>query len=90
MKLNFVGDLQALTYRVGHHSTSDDSTKYRPAEEIEHWKMAKSPVTKFQKWVERNGWWNEEDELEIRDRIKKEVKATRARNLVVCIWHWLT
>ncbi|XP_048499228.1 2-oxoisovalerate dehydrogenase subunit alpha 2, mitochondrial isoform X2 [Beta vulgaris subsp. vulgaris] len=65
--------VEALTYRVGHHSTSDDSTKYRPAEEIEHWKMAKSPVTKFQKWVERNGWWNEEDELEIRDRIKKEI-----------------
>lgn len=65
--------VEALTYRVGHHSTSDDSTKYRPAEEIEHWKMVKSPVTKFRKWIERNGWWNEEDELEIRDRIKKEI-----------------
>ncbi|KAG0464573.1 hypothetical protein HPP92_018737 [Vanilla planifolia] len=28
--------VEALTYRVGHHSTSDDSTKYRPIDEIEH------------------------------------------------------
>ncbi|KNA14227.1 hypothetical protein SOVF_109410 [Spinacia oleracea] len=65
--------VEALTYRVGHHSTSDDSTKYRPASEIEHWKIAKSPITKFRTWIERNGWWNEEDELEIRKRIKKEM-----------------
>lgn len=65
--------VEALTYRVGHHSTSDDSTKYRAVDEIEHWKMAKSPVTRFRKWIERNGWWSEEHELEVRNRIKKEM-----------------
>jgi TPP-dependent pyruvate/acetoin dehydrogenase alpha subunit len=33
--------MQALTYRVGHHSTSDDSTMYRPIDEIEHWRTAR-------------------------------------------------
>ncbi|KAF2306841.1 hypothetical protein GH714_021935 [Hevea brasiliensis] len=35
--------VEALTYRVGHHSTSDDSTKYRPADEIEYWKNGTKP-----------------------------------------------
>ncbi|WRX29858.1 Dehydrogenase [Theobroma cacao] len=30
--------VETLAYRVGHHSTSDDSTKYRPLDEIEYWK----------------------------------------------------
>ncbi|KAF2296632.1 hypothetical protein GH714_000734 [Hevea brasiliensis] len=37
-------EIAALTYRVGHHSTSDDSTKYRPADEIEYWKLARNPL----------------------------------------------
>ncbi|GAB4844112.1 hypothetical protein Ancab_037419 [Ancistrocladus abbreviatus] len=39
--------IEALTYRLGHHSTSDDSTKYRPLDEIEHWKMARNPIGKI-------------------------------------------
>ena len=27
--------IEAMTYRVGHHSTSDDSTRYRATDEIE-------------------------------------------------------
>jgi 2-oxoisovalerate dehydrogenase E1 component alpha subunit len=29
--------VEAMTYRVGHHSTSDDSSKYRPIEEVQEW-----------------------------------------------------
>lgn len=29
--------VEALSYRRGHHSTSDDSSKYRPAEEVSEW-----------------------------------------------------
>lgn len=65
---------QALTYRVGHHSTSDDSTKYRPANEIEYWKMERNPVNKFRNWVENNGWWGDEAEAELRTAVRKEVK----------------
>ncbi|KAI8003323.1 hypothetical protein LOK49_LG08G01461 [Camellia lanceoleosa] len=58
--------LEAITYRVGHHSTSDDSTKYRPADEIEHWKTARNPIARFRKWVNRNGWWSDEGESKLR------------------------
>ncbi|XP_062159623.1 2-oxoisovalerate dehydrogenase subunit alpha 2, mitochondrial-like isoform X2 [Alnus glutinosa] len=65
--------VEALTYRVGHHSTSDDSTKYRPLKEIEYWKMARNPVNRFRKWVERNGWWSDTEESELRSSIRKQL-----------------
>ncbi|KAJ7965458.1 2-oxoisovalerate dehydrogenase subunit alpha, mitochondrial [Quillaja saponaria] len=65
--------IEALTYRVGHHSTSDDSTKYRPVDEIEYWKKSRNPVNRFRRWVEKNGWWNDEDELELRNSVKKQL-----------------
>ncbi|XP_020210129.1 2-oxoisovalerate dehydrogenase subunit alpha 2, mitochondrial [Cajanus cajan] len=65
--------IEALTYRVGHHSTSDDSTKYRPIDEIEYWKMERNPVNRFKRWVEGNGWWSDKDELELRSGIRKQL-----------------
>jgi 2-oxoisovalerate dehydrogenase E1 component alpha subunit len=65
--------LQALTYRVGHHSTSDDSTKYRPANEIEWWRLSRDPVARFRKWIERNGWWNDIAESDLRNSLRQQV-----------------
>ncbi|CAK8579289.1 unnamed protein product [Lathyrus sativus] len=65
--------IEALTYRVGHHSTSDDSTKYRSTGEIEYWKMERNPVNRFKRWVERSGWWSEKDELELRSSVRKQL-----------------
>ncbi|CAI0625356.1 unnamed protein product, partial [Linum tenue] len=65
--------VEFLTYRVGHHSTSDDSTKYRPMDEIEHWKVTRNPVSRFRKWVEGNGWWNDDEESELRSATRKQL-----------------
>ncbi|XP_048439292.1 2-oxoisovalerate dehydrogenase subunit alpha 2, mitochondrial isoform X1 [Pyrus x bretschneideri] len=65
--------IEALTYRVGHHSTSDDSTKYRPVEEIEWWKMERDPVSRFRKWMENNSWWSDKQELEARNSARKQI-----------------
>ncbi|XVE55242.1 hypothetical protein DITRI_Ditri03aG0143500 [Diplodiscus trichospermus] len=65
--------VEALTYRVGHHSTSDDSTKYRELDEIEYWKRARNPVNRFRNWVQNNGWWNEQQETELRNSIRKQL-----------------
>ncbi|RZC54465.1 hypothetical protein C5167_013318 [Papaver somniferum] len=65
--------IEALTYRVGHHSTSDDSTKYRPVGEIEQWRMARDPIARYRKWVEMNGWWSDEDESQLRIEARKQV-----------------
>lgn len=65
--------VEALTYRVGHHSTSDDSTKYRAINEIEHWGNARNPIARFRKWVQRNGWWTDEDESQLRLNTRKQL-----------------
>ncbi|KAK6924263.1 Dehydrogenase, E1 component [Dillenia turbinata] len=65
--------LEALTYRVGHHTTSDDSTKYRPADEIEFWRTKRDPITRFRKWVQQNRWWSDEAESELRNNIRKQI-----------------
>ncbi|XP_076886679.1 2-oxoisovalerate dehydrogenase subunit alpha 2, mitochondrial-like [Bidens hawaiensis] len=65
--------IEALTYRAGHHSTSDDSTKYRPADEIEWWRDDQSPVKRFKKWIESNGWWSDQVEMEHRSSIRKQL-----------------
>ncbi|KAL8152087.1 hypothetical protein V2J09_021895 [Rumex salicifolius] len=65
--------IEALTYRVGHHTTSDDSTRYRPSEEIESWRKTRDPVTRFRKWIEGNNWWNEGDDSELRSNIRMQV-----------------
>ncbi|KAH6800062.1 thiamine diphosphate-binding fold superfamily protein [Perilla frutescens var. hirtella] len=65
--------VEALTYRVGHHSTSDDSTKYRSLSEIEHWRTVRNPMTRFRNWAQTNGWWSDEEEIELRSSIRKQV-----------------
>eukprot|EP00461_Guttulinopsis_vulgaris_P002575 UN02576 len=36
--------LETMSYRAGHHSTSDDSTRYRDAAEIEQWQTTNNPL----------------------------------------------
>lgn len=67
--------IEAMTYRAGHHSTSDDSTRYRSASEIKHWQDQYEPLKRFRTYMEERGWWNAEKEQAIRD---KERKATLA------------
>nr|GEW94698.1 dehydrogenase, E1 component, Thiamine diphosphate-binding fold protein [Tanacetum cinerariifolium] len=66
--------IEAMTYRVGHHSTSDDSTKYRTKGEIEQWKTVQSPIARFRKWIQGNSWWSLNEETELHIAVKKQVK----------------
>lgn len=65
--------IEALTYRAGHHTTSDDSSKYRPIKEIEWWRESQNPVARFRKWLENEGLWTNQDETKLRDDARKEV-----------------
>ncbi|KAI4138051.1 MAG: hypothetical protein L6R39_006986 [Caloplaca ligustica] len=65
--------IEAMSYRVSHHSTSDDSFAYRAKVEVEDWKRRDNPITRLRKWMERRGLWDEEREREARSRIRREV-----------------
>jgi 2-oxoisovalerate dehydrogenase E1 component alpha subunit len=65
--------VEAMSYRVSHHSTSDDSFAYRAKVEVEEWKRRDNPIVRLRKWMERKGLWNEEMEKEERTKIRKKV-----------------
>ncbi|MGI3785970.1 MAG: thiamine pyrophosphate-dependent dehydrogenase E1 component subunit alpha, partial [Janthinobacterium lividum] len=46
--------IEAYTYRMGAHTTSDDPTKYRLADELEHWR-ARDPLSRVRTYLERSG-----------------------------------
>lgn len=65
--------IEAMSYRVSHHSTSDDSFAYRAKVDVEEWKRRDNPIVRLRKWMERKGLWNEEMEKEERTKIRKQV-----------------
>lgn len=65
--------IEAMSYRVSHHSTSDDSFAYRAKVEVEDWKRRDNPIVRLRKWMEGKGLWNEDKEKDARSRIRKEV-----------------
>ena len=46
--------IEAYTYRMGAHTTSDDPTKYRLADELEHWRL-KDPIERVRAYLTRSG-----------------------------------
>ena len=65
--------IEAMSYRISHHSTSDDSFAYRARVEVEDWKRRDNPITRLRKYLEKKGIWDEEKEKEARGRLRKEV-----------------
>jgi pyruvate dehydrogenase E1 component alpha subunit len=46
--------VEAYTYRMGAHTTSDDPTRYRLASELETWKL-KDPIERVKAYLSRSG-----------------------------------
>ncbi len=44
--------IEAVTYRMASHTTSDDATRYRPAGEVEQWQQ-RDPITRYRAFLER-------------------------------------
>jgi pyruvate dehydrogenase E1 component alpha subunit len=51
--------VEAYTYRMGAHTTSDDATRYRHSEDVEQWKL-KDPLARVEAYVRRRGLAGEE------------------------------
>ena len=49
-------------YRIGHHSTSDDSSAYRSVDEVSYWDREEHPISKLRGYMTHKGWWSEEEE----------------------------
>ncbi|WP_459643253.1 thiamine pyrophosphate-dependent dehydrogenase E1 component subunit alpha [Kineococcus sp. NUM-3379] len=51
--------VEAWTYRMGAHTTSDDPTRYRHAAEVDVWR-AKDPIDRFHRYLQGEGLLDEE------------------------------
>ncbi|GLB38238.1 putative branched-chain alpha-keto acid dehydrogenase E1-alpha subunit [Lyophyllum shimeji] len=78
--------VEAMSYRVGHHSTSDDSFAYRPRSEVEDRKRVDNPIARFRLFMESQGWWNNEAEEDLKARLKADVMKSfkKAESLKRC------
>ena len=69
--------IEAVTYRMGPHTTSDDPTRYRDADELAQWK-AKDPISRLEKLFEARGLMT--DELRARVKAKADTVAAEFRD----------
>ncbi len=64
--------IEAFTYRVGDHTTADDSTKYRSAKEVEAWRK-KDPIIRLQKYMQHKKLWTQAYEKKLQADIQKKI-----------------
>jgi 2-oxoisovalerate dehydrogenase E1 component alpha subunit len=69
--------VEALTYRLGAHTTTDDPTRYRTKDELEMW-TSREPVGRYKAFLEKAGLWSEELEQEVQaeaDRVAARIRT---------------
>jgi len=66
--------IEAMSYRLGAHSTSDDPSGYRTKEEEEKW-QANDPILRTKNWLLKQKWWDETQDSELYERLREEVLA---------------
>jgi pyruvate dehydrogenase E1 component alpha subunit len=49
--------VEALTYRIGAHTTADDPRRYQPPEEIADWRT-RDPLPRMRRYLEQRGLWD--------------------------------
>ena len=65
--------IEAFTYRLGAHTTSDDPSKYRKKEEEAEWALV-DPLIRLERYMRNNNIWNIDVEA-LREEYKKEIDA---------------
>jgi pyruvate dehydrogenase E1 component alpha subunit len=66
--------IEALTYRYGAHTTSDDPGKYRSAEEAEEWRK-RDPIERLKSELTAWELWDEEKEARWQEEVDEQLKA---------------
>ncbi len=66
--------VECKTFRMGGHSTSDDPSRYVPAEQREEWEK-KDPVLRFERFLEASGMWKAKDKEPMYSEALDEMSA---------------
>ena len=66
--------IEAVTYRLGDHTTADDASRYRPAEEVAA-AWGREPVLRLRTYLSEAKAWNKAQEEELLRRCNEQVQA---------------
>jgi pyruvate dehydrogenase E1 component alpha subunit len=66
--------IEAVTYRMGPHTTADDPTRYREEHEGSDWEE-RDPLERVRKLLERQGSWTEEWQAELETQASEAIEA---------------
>lgn len=64
--------IEAMTYRRGAHSTSDDPSLYRNEEEVKSWEK-KCPIVRLRTYLQSKNLWSDQQEKTFVDKIQSEI-----------------
>ena len=64
--------IEAVTYRLGDHTTADDARRYRDEEEVELWKT-RDPLNRMREYLKGKKLWNDSKQAELQERAEKTV-----------------
>jgi pyruvate dehydrogenase E1 component alpha subunit/2-oxoisovalerate dehydrogenase E1 component alpha subunit len=64
--------VEAITYRMGAHSSSDDPRLYREDSEVEEWKR-RDPITRMLKVLEQKGIWSAAEQEALEEKLNQEI-----------------
>jgi pyruvate dehydrogenase E1 component alpha subunit len=75
--------IEAVTYRLGDHTTADDAARYRPPEDVQaRWK--EEPIARLRTYLVNMGAWGKQDEERLSAECQERVEAAVARYLATC------
>ena len=67
--------IEAVTYRMGPHSSSDDPTRYRSKDEVDTW-AKRDPIERMRKYLELKGLWSKDSEDKLRIELEDLLQTT--------------
>lgn len=70
--------VECLSYRLGDHTTADDATRYRSAEEV-HQAWEEEPIKRLRGYLAASGVWDEAREQALITDCQREVQAAVER-----------
>jgi len=70
--------IELFTYRAAAHSTSDDPSRYRPADEYEKWPLG-DPVVRLKRHLEAAGAWSEDEHQAMLAEVDAQVRDAGKR-----------
>jgi 2-oxoisovalerate dehydrogenase E1 component alpha subunit len=69
--------IEAVTYRMGPHTTADDPRRYRDEAEVHRWAQ-RDPIDRCRRYLHHRGWWSNDIEAQAQHRATEAKAALRA------------